>query len=1313
MLFEDKDIELETNDEPKGSKRLMTPFLSKRIPLIQSDEERTTFPHKRVNFLSRLFFFWLIPLLNRGYKRTLVFNDLWKLDEESSISVVYEKFKEKLNHLTDASTSPTQKLGNWKVLKAIVTVFKWEFSKALLLRASANVFQVIAPLLIKYLIQNVELRIIDSSSPVGPGVGFALGIAANLFFNTICLVHATNNTKTIGAHTNSILTRAILEKSISASSKTRFDFPNGKIVSLMSGDIAKINMGITYSAHLLTLPIPIIVGIALLVSNIGAASLAGISLFIIGVPLLTFPAKWMISVRTSASKYTDERISLLREVLDAMKMIKFYSWEDSYEERIIQVRNKEMSYVFKFQYAINSILSMAVSLPTFSSMLAFLTLYAITPKHNPGNIFSSLALFNVLSGFVTDLPMLISFTSAAFVSLKRISEYLEAPDSTSQIENLVPSDPKIALKVENGSFEWENFRNTNDEDHLFNGLRNITFDVNKGEFVVIMGSIGSGKSSLLSAVSGLMKQTSGEISLDGSLLFCGTPWLQNTTVKENILFGNSFDANRYHNTLRNCALEADLKLLPAGDMTEIGERGVTLSGGQKARINLARAVYANKDIYLLDDVLSAVDANVGKHIVEKCLLEQMSNKTRILATHQLSLVSKADKIIFLNGDGSIDVGTQEELHETNPRYRSMMSYALTKNNKKEKSKSGKDISEQIETNELNSDGKLVEDEQKAIDSIPFRIYVQYYQASRGVFGIFALPFLFLSITLSIFVSLFSSVWLSFWVDDKFNKSNGFYIGMYVGIIILGFIILCVELSGMGYFITEASKTLNLSAVTKILHTPMSFIDKTPMGRILNRFTKDTNSLDNEIGEQLKIFLHLTATIFGILIMCVIYLPWFALALPLLGTIFILTINFYQATSREVKRLEALRRSFVYNNFNEVLSGMETIKCYNSEERFVNKNDRYLDQLNEAYLVTVTNQRWITMVVDTMATAVALIVMLLSLFRVFNISAGSTGLITTSVLNLCESLTSVLLSYSETENEMNSVERLCYYANDLDQEADYHRKDNIPHQSWPQKGAIEFQNISFRYRPELPLVLKNLSVDLKGGEKLGICGRTGAGKSSLMSTLYRLNELSSGKILIDGVDISQLGLHELRSKLTIIPQDPVLFQGTIRRNLDPFNERSDFELWDVLRRCNLIKIDQLNVLTNQSSNNNQSSANKFHLEALVEDGGSNFSLGERQLIALARALVRSTKILIMDEATSSVDYETDALIQNTISNEFKNCTVLCIAHRLKTIVKYDKILVLEKGELEEYDSPLKLFNNNGIFRDMCNSSGISIEDIMEY
>ncbi|OBA23299.1 hypothetical protein METBIDRAFT_29808, partial [Metschnikowia bicuspidata var. bicuspidata NRRL YB-4993] len=813
----------------------------------------------------------------------------------------------------------------------------------------------------------------------------------------------------------------------------------------------------------------------------------------------------------------------------------------------------------------NMIVSVAMSLTLFASMASFLVVYAtLGSTKSPADIFSSVSLFNSLTQQVFMLPLALSTAADAVIGIQRVGGFLAAEEADIEAlktevrpEMIEYMDKKdLSVKISNATFKWDSYLKENSEAEsndsssisdeksstakenlepaelgkleetssssselleatIFHSLRNIDLEVKKGEFIAITGLIGTGKSSLLNAIAGFMSRKEGSIDIVGSLLLCGVPWIQNTTVKDNILFGNPLDEKKYQDVIYACSLESDLEILPAGDQTEIGERGITLSGGQKARINLARAVYAETDIILLDDVLSAVDARVGKHIVNSCLMGLMVNRTRILATHQLSLIGDADRIVFLKGDGTIEVGLMDDLKLRVPEFRELMAYnAETEEEDEEEedldevdadkefiakqvTRQSTIIDEEAAHHDYDAnkdkDGRLIIEEARAVNAISFSIIRDYVKYGSGIFKHYSIVPLIMCLTiLAVFCQLFTNTWLSFWTELKFSgKSNGFYIGFYVMFTVLAFVFISVQFLSLAYMTIKASTVLNIKAVERVLRVPMSYMDTTPMGRIINRFTKDTDTLDNEIGNQLRMVVYIFSNIVGVLILCVIYLPWFAIAIPALVAIFVSISNFYQASGREIKRLEAVQRSLVYNNFNETLSGMDTIKAYKREDMFVDKNSTLINRMNESYYITIANQRWLAIHLDVVATILAIVISLLCVFRVFDITASSVGLLLSYVLQIAGQLSLLVRMLTQVENEFNSVERICEYAFKLPQEAPAIISETTPKESWPTMGQIRFENASLAYRPGLPLVLKNLNMDIKPTEKIGVCGRTGA------------------------------------------------------------------------------------------------------------------------------------------------------------------------------------------------------------------------------
>lgn len=1372
--------------EPELQRRLLSRFLLKKVPPIPTQDERAVYPEK-LNPVLWLFFWWLHPVMRTGYKRTLAVEDLFALNENVKVEALGVRFehhlygqlnndKEADNIKESENIKESDDTGNPKnvssrshskymVLWLLMATFKYQYGLACLYMILANVAGACNPLLARKLIQFVQYKTYGDNVELGKGVGYAIGCSFMVLVVGILFNHSFMNSMITGCQGKGVLIKAILNKSFRLSQRAKVEYPTLKITLLMGTDVGRIEFALAWQPVLVAFPFSLGISIGILIYNIGPVSLVGVGMILVYLVVISFAVSRVYKFRIRANKFTDQRVGFVKEILNNLKAIKFYCWEDAYEKSITESRNSEMEFILKMQLVRSVIVGTSVCMTLFASMTSFLALYGTSGStKDPASLFSSISLFNNLASQIIVLPAALLSGSDAIIGIKRLGDYFAAEeDQESQSENSGVAEAQerksdFAISLKDVTFKWDGRNDLENKvsgsstssdlsektetssvvskSAVVDGLRNINLQIHPGAFVVVTGRIGSGKSALLNSIAGFIKPVSGHVSVNGSILLCEHHWIQNATVRDNVLFGQEYDEKRYNDTLFACSLESDLDILPAGDQTEIGERGITLSGGQKARISLARAVYANKDIILLDDVLSAVDARVAKHIMDNCVLGLLKEKTRILATHQISLINDSDLVVFLNGDGTIDQGKMEELKERNSEFRSLMSLGAhaKKEDEKPKEKAESDLPKKkdaISPPGKEDDGKITKAERRAVNSIGFQVYKRYIRAGLGKFPPYFIAIaLLVSEVLAHFCEIFTNVWLSFWADYKFpERSNEFYYGLYIVFTFLAYFFLIFAFLNLAYLTNTSSEVLNLKAAHRVLHMPMSLMDITPMGRILNRFTKDTDVLDNEIGNEVRVLMYFIGSITGILILCVIYLPYFAIAIPFLGFMFVAIGNFYQASAREIKRLEAVQRSFVYNNFNEILSGMMTIKAYNAEERFKKRNDLYINNTNEASYLTVANQRWLLIHLDAVASLFALIIGLLCVFRVFHISAASTGLLLSYVLLIAGLLSVLIRTLTSVENQMNSVERLCEYGFDLDQEAAYVRSDTKPDPAWPKSGGISFENVSLAYRPELPTVLNNVLFDIRPNEKVGICGRTGAGKSSIITALYRIVELQSGQIKIDGVDTQHLGLKDLRSRLSIIPQDPVLFKGTIRKNLDPFGDFSDEELWTCLAKAGLVELSDIDTykvedrklpksedipkseeISKSEDIPKSENAPKFHLDSQVEENGVNFSLGERQLLAFTRALVRHTKILILDEATSSVDYKTDNKIQETIANHFENCTVLCIAHRLKTILGYDRIIVMDKGEVAEFGTPKELFEmENGIFAQMCAKSNITEAD----
>jgi ATP-binding cassette, subfamily C (CFTR/MRP), member 1 len=758
-------------------------------------------------------------------------------------------------------------------------------------------------------------------------------------------------------------------------------------------------------------------------------------------------------------------------------------------------------------------------------------------------------------------------------------------------------------------------------------------------------------------------------------------------------------------------------MLPDHDLTEIGERGITISGGQKQRLNIARAIYFNADIVLMDDPLSAVDAHVGRHIFDNAILGLLKDKCRILATHQLWVLNRCDRIIWMD-EGKIQaIDTFDNLMKNSEGFRQLME--TTSVEEKKDPEEAAAVKEEDEPAKKVKKGKgLMQTEERALSSVPWGVYKAYIKASGTLLN---LPLVVFLLIIAQGANIVTNLWLSYWTANRFGFSMGVYIGVYAGLGVAQAVLTFAFMVSLSIFGTKASKGMLRAAMARVLRAPMSFFDTTPLGRITNRFSRDVDVMDNTLTDAMRMYFFSISAIISVFILIISFFYYFAIALVPLFALFLFATSYYRASAREIKRFESILRSSVFAKFGEGLSGVASIRAYGLKERFITDLRQAIDEMDAAYYITYSNQRWLSIRLDMIGNLLVFTTGILVITSRFSVDPSIGGLVLSYILAIVQMIQFTVRQLAEVENGMNAVERLRYYGAELEEEAPL--KTIEVRKTWPEKGEIVFDNVQMRYRAGLPLVLEGLNMHISGGERIGIVGRTGAGKSSIMSTLFRLVELSGGHITIDGVDISAIGLHDLRSRLAIIPQDPTLFRGTVRSNLDPFGEHDDLALWSALRQADLVSTDEAQAPSSPTAAPPTAGSgaelavpaareqSRIHLDSVVEEDGLNFSLGQRQLMALARALVRGSQIIVCDEATSSVDMETDDKIQATMAKGFRGKTLLCIAHRLRTIIGYDRICVMDKGRIAEMASPLELWKiEGGIFRGMCDRSGIRMEDI---
>lgn len=955
-------------------------------------------------------------------------------------------------------------------------------------------------------------------------------------------------------------------------------------------------------------------------------------------------------------------------------------------------------------------------------------------------------------------------------------------------------------------------------------LKNITVDFPVGQLSLVVGPTGSGKSALLLALLGELEKLEGHMYLprldypsdhpvarsrrhhrtvgSGIAYVSQTAWLQNTTIRANILFGKEFDQDRYDAVIEGCALMTDFEILESGDKTEIGEQGITLSGGQKQRVSLARAIYSDAEVLLLDDCLSAVDSHTGKHLFQTLTGPLLEGRTVVMATHQVQLtLNAASTVLVLNKGEVLGVGTPEEA----------VLKEWVENVTLASSAQASDASSEISTlNEGESktskkgddaDGKkkekisvrLTEEEKKQEGAVAWRVYKTYLNASGGwlfwlgLIGIFFLREI---------VDVGQNAWLAVWANKMAENTGAFvikafntitpapltqsfyaafaprdgseygimtmnvfgkgtpetvsvdyYLGIYVLLSICAMILGSLNLYYVVMGGLAASRVLHERLLKSITRAKVRFFDTTPMGRIVNRFSSDISTIDDEVSNGIQGLFGCVTTLTGIIVIISINMPIFLVAAFFIVIIYGAIGALYVPISRDLKRLNSNSKSPILNHFNESLNGLATIRAYGFQRRFLSKNLTNLDDNNRTFFLLWSTNRWLHWRVDVVGASVAFITGILVLQNWGLIEPGWAALSLTYSLMFTGNVVWFIRMYAMNEMNLNSVERVVEYM-DLEPEPAPIIEGSRPPASWPHAGEIKIDHLTMRYAPDTPEVIKDISLTIHPGEKVGVVGRTGSGKSTLAISLFRFMDPAAGTITIDGIDICKIGLQDLRSNLTIIPQDPILFKGTLRSNLDPFGEREDRELWEALRRSHLIPAESKSVLASAaaskrnsleitstqaddllsvpseagpstgsispassikpvSDNNNPNEiidSSKITLDTPVKENGSNFSQGQRQLIALARALVRQSKIIVMDEATASVDFETDLKIQLTIREEMADATILTIAHRIRTIADFDRVLVMNAGEVVEFDRPYVLMRQeDSLFRSMCERS----------
>ncbi|KAF9074671.1 ABC protein [Rhodocollybia butyracea] len=1389
----EKNIELDTgNLKVRIRSRWYQFWLPKRAPPPPpgSLNDAPVIPLATASIFSQWTYSWIDPIMVLGYQRTLQASDLWKMDHSQESGHLSEKLDAAWARRVEAAHEWNAKLASGEVKAGWLKRVSWQIRSSLKIRSVggasrrerreeferrwrevdgkkeaslawsvndvfgsmfwiAGVYKVLSdtaqmtsPLLVKSIITFAQQRALakENGTPlpsVGRGIGMALGLALIVVFSSLTQHQFFWRSMITGVLSRGALINCIYKRSVILTAKSRVQHSNADIVNHISTDVSRIDAAAQWFHCGWTAPIQVVVCLIILLVELGPSALAGFALFPLAAPLQERIMAHRLNTRKVSNRFTDQRAKLLAESLGVMRVVKYFSYEGPFLDRIFGMRRSELQGVRWMNHMQSINIAFAFSIPVFSATLAFVTYAHVSGgSFNAATIFASLSLFQLLRQPMMFLPRAMSVTTDAQNAFSRLTKLFSA-ETLDDVPFIVDLTQDFALNVRDGSFQWEVIAATpNDKEKAKYDkeivsmeeeitttepfqVRDINMQVPRQSLVAIVGQVGSGKSSLLQGLVGEMRRTSGEFSFGGRVAYCPqTAWIQNASLRNNILFGQPYVENKYWMVIERSCLIPDLELLPDGDLTEIGEKGsltvsgiihtvlmtdkgINLSGGQRQRVNIARALYYNADVYLFDDPLSAVDAHVGRSLFHDAIhYLAKEGKTVILVTHALHFLSNCDYIYTLDAGRIAEHGSYTDLLKRNGKFaqldrefgghdlsteRQQVNIATVK---AMKSKTDRAARKGAGIGKL--EGKLMVKEKRTTGSLSLAVYKTYLGAGLGWVTV---PAIILSVLLAQGSQIVNSYTLVWWEANQFGWSFSLYEILYaaLGIFQATFTVL---LQWAGYK-GNLKFSIYIKRDNQLLHSSV--------------FGKDIDNLDTQLPTSMKMTVVLVASVFGSVVIISILEPFFLIAIFVLTFGYQYFASFYRASAREVKRLDAMLRSLLYAHFSESLTGLPTIRSYGEIPQFIQDNKFYIDLENRALFLTVTNQRWLALRLDVLGACLVFFIAVFSVTGVGNISAAQIGLVLTYATQLCQMMGRMTRQTTELENYMNSVERVAHYshAGYIDQEGPHEIPSRKPPQEWPRHGSVQFKDVSMSYRPGLPPVLHGLNLSINGGEKIGIVGRTGAGKSSLTLCMLRIVEFT-GLIQIDDVNIAEIGLKDLRTKIAIIPQEPILFSGTVRSTLDPFASYDDARLWDALRRSSLMNDERL---SSDLETDIEDDNGKITLDTIVEPEGANLSLGQRSLLSLARALVKDSRVVILDEATASVDLETDRRIQDTIRSEFKDRTLLCIAHRLRTIIGYDRILVMDAGQIAEFETPLNLFiRENSIFRSLCEKSNISLTDI---
>ncbi|XP_044330629.1 ABC transporter C family member 10 isoform X2 [Triticum aestivum] len=1248
----------------------------------ESTHQKVT-PFARAGILSQMTFWWLNPLMKTGYQKPLDDKDMPLLGAADRAQSQYSMFLEKLNKNKNKQTSHDATPPS--ILWAIVSQHKCGIMVSGLFALLKVLTLSTGPLLLRAFINLSTGKVTSDSKHEG------YMLAALMFICKLCESLSQRQwyfrTRRLGLQVRSLLSAAIYRKQQKLSSSAKMAHSSGQIMNYLTVDAYRVGEFPYWFHQTWTTVVQLCIALVILYSAVGAAMVSSLVVVVITVLCNAPLAKLQHRFQSKLMEATDARLKAMSESLVHMKVLKLYAWEGHFKKAIEELREVEYRWLSAFQLsrAYNSVLFW--SSPVWVSAVTFLTCYFLEIPLDASNVFTFIATLRLVQDPIRAIPEVLGVVVQAKVAFTRIEKFLGAPELNGRAKEKC-SSVAISYPVAMNScgFSWC-------EDPLKPNLKDISLVVKAGEKVAICGEVGSGKSTLLAAMLGEVPRTQGTIQVCGKIAYVSqNAWIQTGTVQENILFGSRMDSQRYQETLARCSLVKDLEMLPYGDDTEIGERGVNLSGGQKQRLQLARALYQDADIYLLDDPFSAVDAHTATSLFNEYVMGALSDKTVLLVTHQVDFLPVFDSILLMSDGEVIRSAPYRDLFADCQEFKDLVNahkdtieISDVDNNVAPHRANGTSTKEK---HHINGSGytksekpspahQLIKEEERETGDTGLKPYMIYLRQNRG--------FMYASLcVISHMIFIVGQIAQNSWMaanvqDPRVSTLRLITVYIVIGLCTVLFLLSrCLSVVVLG---VQTSRSLFSQLLDSLFRAPMSFYDSTPLGRVLSRVSSDLSTVDLDV--PFAFMFSLSASLNGysnLGVLAVVTWQVLFVSVPMI-VLSVRLQRYYLASAKELMRINGTTKSALANHLGESISGAITIRAFEEEDRFFDKNSDLVDKNAIPYFYNFAATEWLIQRLEIMSAAVlSFSAFLIVLLPPGTFSPGFVGMALSYGLSINMSFVSSIRKQCTFANQIISVERVNQYM-DIKSEAAEVIEENRPAPDWPQIGSVEIRDLKIRYRKDAPLVLHGISCKFEGGDKIGIVGRTGSGKTTLIGALFRLVEPSGGKIIIDSLDITSIGLHDLRSRLGIIPQDPTLFQGTVRYNLDPLGQFSDQQIWEVLDKCQLFEAVQ---------------EKEQGLDSLVAEDGSNWSMGQRQLFCLGRALLRRCHILVLDEATASIDNGTDVVLQKTIRTEFTHCTVIMVAHRIPTVMDCNMVLAMSDGKIMEYDKPTNLMETEGSF-----------------